>query len=542
MSTATTAKIISQAGKANPPSLVALYGGTVGERKATINEVENDLQAVGLNIIQFNARRYLSENDLCLPLIQQIVTELKVNAGSNGTTADLVNRINESAPVILSTALSSENRVEMIHQFDSAMKKIAAISTTKKPLVITLQGIERAVSGSFTKISEFISNYMNINGFMFIISLGNENLEKELLEANINITVEEFLEDTFDFVAEFGTVNEPTASNNNETENDDLFTPPVGLEVESGSSIAAKRKGRRNNPSAPVKKSSSGFKVRELAGKKATIKKNKPKRKIVRKLNKKAAKFKPVDTRKSNPFLKSVQSSDIFAAKKFWTKTNTLSYQEFTDVVASILDEASNNDSRIRATAITGLASIAKGVSWEMPSEVMDRALIMTGDGSKEVKDAAADAIKEMNAAGVETGTPSQPSSESAKTSGSMELSELDTDSMLGKTSGSVASMSIGTGTGGVKVMGGNESNFGSAPTFEMSEEMSSAKKDNVPKFKPAKGKNTFKVIDDKTNVPKFKPTEKKEKNTFKVVDDKKSVPKFKPTKKKEKNVFKVVD
>ena len=542
MSTATTAKIISQAGKANPPSLVALYGGTVGERKATINEVENDLQAVGLNIIQFNARRYLSENDLCLPLIQQIVTELKVNAGSNGTTADLVNRINESAPVILSTTLSSENRVEMIHQFDSAMKKIAAISTTKKPLVITLQGIERAVSGSFTKISEFISNYMNINGFMFIISLGNENLEKELLEANINITVEEFLEDTFDFVAEFGTVNEPTASNNNETENDDLFTPPVGLEVESGSSIAAKRKGRRNIPSAPVKKSSSGFKVRELAGKKATIKKNKPKRKIVRKLNKKAAKFKPVDTRKSNPFLKSVQSSDIFAAKKFWTKTNTLSYQEFTDVVASILDEASNNDSRIRATAITGLASIAKGVSWEMPSEVMDRALIMTGDGSKEVKDAAADAIKEMNAAGVETGTPSQPSSESAKTSGSMELSELDTDSMLGKTSGSVASMSIGTGTGGVKVMGGNESNFGSAPTFEMSEEMSSAKKDNVPKFKPAKGKNTFKVIDDKTNVPKFKPTEKKEKNTFKVVDDKKSVPKFKPTKKKEKNVFKVVD
>ena len=58
------------------------------------------------NIIEFNARRYLSENDLCLPLVQQIVTELKVNAGSNGTTSDLVNRINESAPVILSTNLS----------------------------------------------------------------------------------------------------------------------------------------------------------------------------------------------------------------------------------------------------------------------------------------------------------------------------------------------------------------------------------------------------------------------------------------------------
>ncbi len=521
MSTATTAKIISQAGKANPPSLVALYGGTLGERKAAITEIENDLQAVGLSVIEFNARRYLSENDLCLPLIQQIVTELKVNAGSNGTTSDLVNRINESAPVILSTTLSSENRVEMIHQFDSSMKKLAAISIQKKPLVITLQGIERAVSGSFTKISEFISNYIDINGFMFIISVGNENLEKELLESNANITIEDFLEDTFDFVAEFGAENESLATEQQETVSEDLFTPPVGLEVESGAAIAAKRKGR-SIPSPPTKKSSSGFKVRELAGKKATIRKNKPKRKIVKKISsqKKTVKFKPVAASKSNAFVKAVRSSDIFTAKKFWTNANTLSYEEFTDVVNSILNEASNNDSRVRATAITGLASIAKGVSWEMPSEVMDRALIMTGDGSKEVKDAAADAIKEMNAAGVEKTPSNQPSTQSAKTSGSMELDKLDTDSMLGKTSGSVASMSIGTGSGGVKVMGGSESSFGSAPTFKMTDEMPSIKKDNVPKFKPT----------EKKDVPKFKPTEKKD------------VPKFKPTEKKKKNVFKVVD
>ena len=510
MSTATTAKIISQAGKANPPSLVALYGGTLGERKAAITEIENDLQAVGLSVIEFNARRYLSENDLCLPLIQQIVTELKVNAGSNGTTSDLVNRINESAPVILSTNLSSENRVEMIHQFDSSMKKLAAISISKKPLVITLQGIERAVSGSFTKISEFISNYININGFMFVISLGNENLEKELLEANMNITSEDFLDDTFDFVANFDEGTQPIVTKQKETESEDFFKPPVGLEVESGAAIAAKRKGR-NIPSAPARKSSSGFKVRELAGKKATIRKNKPKRRIVKKVSsqKKAVKFKSVAASKSNAFLKAVQSSDIFAAKKFWTKANTLSYQEFTDVVNSILNEAANKDSRVRATAITGLASIAKGVSWEMPSEVMDRALIMTGDGSKEVKDAAADAIKEMNAAGVDKGPSTQTSTESVATTGTMELNELDTDSMLGKTSGSVASMSIGSGTGGVKVMGGSESSFGSAPTFKMTEEMPSIKKDNVPKFKPT----------EKKDVPKFKPTEKKKKNVFKVVD-----------------------
>ena len=239
MTTATTAKIISQAGKVNPPSLVALYGGTLGERKSAITEIENDLQAVGLNIIEFNARRYLSENDLCLPLVQQIVTELKVNAGSNGTTSDLVNRINESAPVILSTNLSSENRVEMIHQFDSSMKKLAAISIQKRPLVVTLQGIERAVSGSFTKIYEFISNYFNINGFMFIISVRKENLEKELLEANVNISPDDFLEDTYNFVAEFGTTNQVV----NDPLYQDLMTvldnDTIGGSFVSGSSTGA---------------------------------------------------------------------------------------------------------------------------------------------------------------------------------------------------------------------------------------------------------------------------------------------------------------
>ncbi|SVC97702.1 uncharacterized protein METZ01_LOCUS350556, partial [marine metagenome] len=50
MSTAITAKIISQAGKANPPSLVAIYGGTLGERKSATTEIGNDLNAVGLNV------------------------------------------------------------------------------------------------------------------------------------------------------------------------------------------------------------------------------------------------------------------------------------------------------------------------------------------------------------------------------------------------------------------------------------------------------------------------------------------------------------
>ena len=79
MTTAATAKIIKLVGSSNPPSLVALYGGSLGERKTAMSDLENDLYSAGLSVIDFNARRYLSDSDLSQPLIQQIVTELKSN-------------------------------------------------------------------------------------------------------------------------------------------------------------------------------------------------------------------------------------------------------------------------------------------------------------------------------------------------------------------------------------------------------------------------------------------------------------------------------
>ena len=137
MSTAATSKIIKMIGSTNPPSLVALFGGSLGERKTAMSDLANDLFGAGLNIIDFNARRYLSENDLLQPLIQQIITELKSQSDTSGASSDLVNRINESAPALNSTHLTSENRIELIHQFDSALKQLAAITLQKKPLVGT---------------------------------------------------------------------------------------------------------------------------------------------------------------------------------------------------------------------------------------------------------------------------------------------------------------------------------------------------------------------------------------------------------------------
>jgi len=515
MTTATTAKIITLAGNPNPPSLVALYGGSLGERKTTIAELENDLYATGLSVIDFNARKFLSESDLSQPLIQQIITELKSNQDTTGATADLVIRINESAPATVATHLTSENRIELIHQFDSSLKKLAAISLQKKPLVIMVQGLERAPIGSFISISEFIANYLNIHKFMFVVSIGKEILLNELTSCNSPMSSDDFLEDVFSTVVTFDemAVEPPTPAP--VQDNGDLFVPPVGLEVESGAEIA-RRKKRKVAPKAGGLPQSRIFKVRELTGKHAMIKKGTAlKKKVIKRTKKQAAKpklFKPVPKKepsKIEAFMKPVLNGDLLTAKKFWSKANELNYSEFTEVVKKITEETMNRDSRIRATAITALASLANGVSWEMPPEVTDRALILTGDGSKEVRDAAADAIKEMSGAGVENVPHFKPlvAPEVSQRSNNMKLDQLDTDSMLGKDSKSIGSLTIGTGSGGVKMMGGAEKVIGSTTTFELSKE--------VPSFPTeTKASPKFKTVEDKT--PKFTAVGKK-KPEFKI-------------------------
>ena len=89
-----------------------------------------------------------------------------------------------------------------------------------------------------------------------------------------------------------------------------------------------------------------------------------------------------------------------------------------------------------------------------------------------------------------------------------MELDELDTDSMLGKDNKGIGSLTIGTGSGGVKMMGGADEVVSSTTTFEMSKD--------VPSF-PTKTEDAppkFKAVEDKP--PKFKAADKK-KPEFKI-------------------------
>ena len=93
--------------------------------------------------------------------------------------------------------MASEDRIELIHQFDTAMKKLAAISIQKKPLVILVHSLERANAGAFINISEFISDYLSINGFMFVISIGEDILNNDLNSTNASLEANDFLDDTF---------------------------------------------------------------------------------------------------------------------------------------------------------------------------------------------------------------------------------------------------------------------------------------------------------------------------------------------------------
>ena len=83
---------------------------------------------------------------------------------------------------------------------------------------------------------------------MFVISIGEDILNNDLNSTNASLEAKDFLDDTFSLTVTF---EEPKIEQNTPTKiekSDDLFTPPQGLEVESGSDIVAKRKGKRSIP------------------------------------------------------------------------------------------------------------------------------------------------------------------------------------------------------------------------------------------------------------------------------------------------------
>ena len=100
--------------------------------------------------------------------------------------------------------------------------------------------MERTPVGTFTSISDFMANYLDIHKFMFVVSIGEEFLQNELNNGNTNMSPEDFLEDIFSSVVTFEEpakkVPEPKPIAN---DNDDLFAPPVGLICRSSQPLSS---------------------------------------------------------------------------------------------------------------------------------------------------------------------------------------------------------------------------------------------------------------------------------------------------------------
>ena len=161
---------------------------------------------------------------------------------------------------------------------------------------------------------------------MFVVSIGEDILKNELNASNTNLSPEDFLEDIFSTVVTFdetapATIETQTPVPKPVEDNSDLFAPPVGLEVESGADLAAKRKGGIL-PKNKGKPQSRVFKVRELSGKKTTIKKGNTTRKVIKKsVNKGPKKFKAIGKKSANlnEYIGPILKADIFTVKKFWS-------------------------------------------------------------------------------------------------------------------------------------------------------------------------------------------------------------------------------
>ena len=140
---------------------------------------------------------------------------------------------------------------------------------------------------------------------MFVVSIGEDTLQNELNSSNSPMSPDNFLEDVFSVIVTFDKtpVDVKPTTPAPVQDNEDLFVPPVGLEVESGAEIA-RRKMRKVGPKASGPPKSRIFKVRELTGKHAKIKKGTgPKKRIIKKAKKSAAKpklFKPVPKKKAS--------------------------------------------------------------------------------------------------------------------------------------------------------------------------------------------------------------------------------------------------
>ena len=202
------------AGASKPPSSVALYKGSPAERKRLLVELEPRLQERGLAVLLFNARRHLSEPNLGVPLAQQLLLQLQDFSDHDSTVTEITNRLMEGLDQ-LAVVTHGTAHMEVMREFDAAMRKLLDQLVTQPPLVVLVQGVDMAAPGVLLKLIEFMASYLDLPRCMFVLALGERALEGDLREqggGRMPYSPQEFLEETFTSVVSIGGATAPQPS------------------------------------------------------------------------------------------------------------------------------------------------------------------------------------------------------------------------------------------------------------------------------------------------------------------------------------------
>ena len=142
------------------------------------------------------------------------------------------------------------------------------------------------------------------------------------------------------------------------------------LVMESGAEISARRK-----------RAKKVIKTRVRKGKKVVKKRSK-----INKLKKDKG-------MKLDKCLEPVLGGDTFASRELWKEIPNLNEREINDLLHKLVEHTNDRNARIRASAALAISAIAQTISRKVDDQTVDSLLVLTSDGVKEVREAAAEAL-----------------------------------------------------------------------------------------------------------------------------------------------------
>ena len=143
------------------------------------------------------------------------------------------------------------------------------------------------------------------------------------------------------------------------------------LVMESGAEISARRKRAKKVVKTRVRKG----------------------KKIVKKRSRIKSKGKKSKGNNIDNYLEPVRGGDTFASRELWKEVPKLTEREIHDLLHKLVEYTNERNARIRASAALAISAVAQSIARKVDDQTVDALLVLTSDGVKEVREAAAEAL-----------------------------------------------------------------------------------------------------------------------------------------------------